>query len=102
MDAIAFNATDCSFKRSRARVVCERKDRTHHVSASFKRRARAKQTEYAVDTTFAKRQFSLATRPAKGAPPLLEVRVTTPTMLGIVVVNATKCTASAEKVYCVR
>jgi hypothetical protein len=103
VDRVAFGATDCGFTRHRGSVVCKLKNHTHNVGASFEgpRTGKAgRPPVFLVSANFKKRQLGLATQPAKGAPPLLELRIATPTALGTVAVNATKCRASAKKVYC--
>lgn len=103
IDRVAFAATECRVARPQVRALCQRKNATHQASAEFKARAtgRPKQLVFYISAKFAKRQLALAALPPKGTPPLLEVRIATPTTLGVVAANATKCKAWMTKVACV-
>lgn len=101
IDKVVFAPGDCALSRRKPWVLCGRKNGTHAVKASFKKEggAKATKTTFAVSASFSHRRFDLMPASLKDLGPL-EVHLTTPTTLGMVTANATKCASSASKIRC--
>ena len=103
IDTVTFTGADCNGGRQRRPTVkCQLKNGAFAVEAFFKREGsiKANKTVFAVSAKFDRRQFNL-TAPLLRAIAPVEVRIMTPTRLGVATANATNCRASKTKVSCV-
>jgi hypothetical protein len=82
IDKVIFAAGKCTLSRHKPWVVCRLKNGTHAVTASFKQ-GRVAEATFTIAASFSHRRFDLTPASLKDMRPL-EVRLTTPTTLGMV------------------